>query len=881
MAMSERALMDDEPGYDLLMRAAAAYKGVVADPRSFGPVATRLVAEARRVGDAEALVMALRAEAWSERARLANTRAKELLDEAVRVARRHRLDDRLGDVLVTRAAVNLESGRSVAAQHDLDRAAAVLRDGRSPELDLQRAVLLQNLGRLSDAAAVYRRVLADPICSVDVRAKVANNLALIEVQRGNHEAAFEYLDEAAALAAKIGPALVAPFHQSRAWVTVQAGRLTASLRLFDEALRLYEAASLPLGEHYLEHADALVDLRLLPEASTMAQRAVEQFQVHGVLLMAAEAQLRAAWLALLNGDHPQAVADATAAIRSFRRQRRTAWAARATVIAVEAGVQTGEVSLAQLRAARRAATTLEKLSILSNAVEAHLAVGRVAAALGKRSVALAALQRAHQLARDAPVLVRLKGHVSAALAARLRRHDRAVVQHCRTGLADLRRHQAALASMELRALASGHGVELGRLGLEVLVRTGSAPRVLDWMERTRAAALFVVEPPDVEGFEEELTALQAVHAELAQARRDSAGEPPELLAKQTAIESGLRRAGWARQASGTVRRTVVSPAELRRLFDGHVLVAYGTLNGQLLAVVLEARRTRLVQLGSLEPVQFEANALLFALRRLTRPSPSPASLAGARASADLSLRRLAELLLRPLGLPDDAPLVVIPSGRLQHLPWSALHTAPVSAAPSASFWARTRQRQAGPGGDVVLVAGPELPGAVAEVDALRGLHRRPAVLVPPASTVGAAADALNGAALAHLACHGQLRSDNPTFSSLLLSNGSLTVQELDLRGIAPHRIILAACDSATGVSYEGDELLGFVSALIARGTAGLIASTVTVPDLEAVSLMRSLHECLLRGDTLADALHAARATVDRTDPRAFVNWCAFTAFGAA
>ena len=142
-------------------------------------------------------------------------------------------------------------------------------------------------------------------------------------------------------------------------------------------------------------------------------------------------------------------------------------------------------------------------------------------------------------------------------------------------------------------------------------------------------------------------------------------------------------------------------------------------------------------------------------------------------------------------------------------------------------------------------------------------------------------DALAGAALVHLACHGRLRSDNPMFSALLLSNGPLTVHELDLRGIAPHRMILAACDSAADTSYEGDELVGFVSALMARGTAGLVASSIMVPDLEAVALMCSLHE-LVQGDApLAEALHGARSRIDRNDPRGFVNWCAFTAFGGA
>jgi len=870
--------MDNEPKQDLLIRAAAAYKGVVADPGEFGPVAASLVAEARRAGDSEALVLALRAEAWSERARLGNTRAKELLDEAVRVARRYRLDGPLGEVLVTRAAVNQELGHVAAAQHDLDRAKPLLRGREAAELALQQAALLQNIGRLSEAVAIYRRALAVPDCPVDVKAKMANNLGLIEAHRGRHRAALAHLDEAARMAAEVGPALVAIVAQSRAWVTVQSGRLTESLGLFDEAARLYEVAGLPLGEHYIEYTDALVDLRLLPEARAMAERAVELFEAHGILLMAAEAQLRAARLALLTRDE-QGAAAAERAARSFRRQRRTAWAAMADVLAVEVRGQGGEVSAAQLQVARRAAATLERLGIRSSAVEAYVAAGRLAFGLGRRAPALVSLGRAQALARHAPVLVRLKGHVAGALAARLGGHDRGVLQRCHAGLTDLARHRAAFASLELRALASGHGVELGRLGLDVLVRTSSAARALDWMERTRAAALFTVEPAATEGLEEELAALQVVDAELAQARRDSGAEPPELLARQTAIESRIRRATWMRQASGDLKGAVLPLAELRRRLEGQVLVEYGSLDGRLLAAVLDARRTRLVQLGPLKPVQDEANALLFSLRRLTRPGP-PAAIEAARASADFGLRRLTELLLRPLGLPDDQRLVIVPAAALQRIPWSGLHPAPVSIAPSASFWARTRQRQV-IGGDVVLIAGPDLAGAAAEVETLRGLHDRPTVLMPPTSTVSAAAKALDGAALAHLACHGRLRSDNPTFSSLLLSDGSLTVQELDLRGIAPHRMILAACDSAAGVSYAGDELLGFVSALIARGTAGLIASAVMVPDLEAVSLMRSLHEFLRRGATLAEALHAARATIDRDDRRAFVNWCAFTAFGAA
>ena len=179
------------------------------------------------------------------------------------------------------------------------------------------------------------------------------------------------------------------------------------------------------------------------------------------------------------------------------------------------------------------------------------------------------------------------------------------------------------------------------------------------------------------------------------------------------------------------------------------------------------------------------------------------------------------------------------------------------------------------------MAGPDLPGAVAEVDSLTGIHPAATSITPPASTADTVAGALAGADLAHLACHGTLRADNPMFSSLLLSDGPLTVQEAYARGLAPHRLVLASCESGSQVSYAGDEVLGFVSALLARGTAGILASTAVVPDVKAVDLMTAVHRGLARGATLARALHEARATTNLEDPGHYVNWCTFSAHGAA
>ena len=130
-------------------------------------------------------------------------------------------------------------------------------------------------------------------------------------------------------------------------------------------------------------------------------------------------------------------------------------------------------------------------------------------------------------------------------------------------------------------------------------------------------------------------------------------------------------------------------------------------------------------------------------------------------------------------------------------------------------------------------------------------------------------------------CHGRLRSDNPLFSSLVLSDGPLTVQELETRAVAPHRLVLASCESGADVSYAGDEVVGFISSLLARGTAGVVASVAAVPDVAAADLMTALHERLVKGGTLARALYEARDALNRTAPDAYVNWCTFSAYGAA
>lgn len=808
------------------------------------------------------------------RARWDDSQARRLLDEAVRVARRHDLAYAEAIVLVARAAVLQELGKVARSTRDLDAALSAM--GRAQDVDpeerarflarvrLSRAIVEQNAGHPAAAEERYRELLSEPGLDARLTAAATNNHALVLAEGGSYDRALRQSDAAVALATAEVPGLVAPLIQTRAWIAVRAGRLEQGMHDFDRASVAYVEAGIPLGEYYTEFADAMMDLRLLPEAAAAAANAVHELEASGVPLMATEAQLRLARIALLTGDVDGARSHADAAAEAARRQRRAGWRDRAVLVGVEARLEAEVAGVTELGVARRAAARLERAGNLHSAVEAYLVAGRVALAVDRPQDAVVTLGRAGDLARDGQVLVRLRGRLARALAARAAHSPSAALVECRSGLRDLAVHRSALPTIELRALASGHGAELGEIGLGVVLAGGSPAKALAWMERTRAAALLAKFP--------------ASDSPLAERR------PPGA---DVVNEDGPRvsAADWSRSARDGARGPVPVPrglAPIRESLDGRTLVELGRFEGRLVAVVVDARRARLVELGAEEDVATELRPLLFALRRLANPR-SAAAAAAARASADLRIARLRALLIAPLGVGDQDELVVVPVGMLHGVPWSCLHDGPLAQAPSATFWVRTRRAalaRAGTG-STVLVAGPDLVGANEEVEALRAVHPQALALAPQHALAHSVVAALADADLAHLACHGTPRADNPMFSSLLLADGPVTVQELHGAGVAPHRLVLASCHSGAEVAYAGDEVLGFVSAMLAQGTGGVVASIAAVPDVAAVDLMLELHRELRDGRTLARALHAARARVDRSTPEGFVNWCTFAAHGAA
>ena len=110
---------------------------------------------------------------------------------------------------------------------------------------------------------------------------------------------------------------------------------------------------------------------------------------------------------------------------------------------------------------------------------------------------------------------------------------------------------------------------------------------------------------------------------------------------------------------------------------------------------------------------------------------------------------------------------------------------------------------------VSFVCGPELSTSEGEVGTESARYAAAHVLVGEAATAGAAASAMEGARIAHVAAHGTFRGDAPLFSSLQLADGPLYLYDLDRLAAPPHTVVLSACDVGDSAAVGTDEGLAW------------------------------------------------------------------------
>jgi CHAT domain-containing protein/tetratricopeptide (TPR) repeat protein len=847
--------------------------------------AVDLVRAARRLGDAAAEVEATRLKGWLERELTDYAASRRSLARAARLGREHGLVGPTADVLATRASVNLEQGRLRQARRDIRASRALLEGESSAEIDLQEAILEDASGNLLAAAELYGRVLGRTRLRtpIETRLRAQNNLALVLSQLGRFTGAAAAAHAARALAEQVGRSSVGIVTHNEALIAVRSGRVAEALAMFDRAEGILREVGWPLGEAYIERIEVLMSLNLLGDASRTAERAIAHLERAGVVLLLGEAHLAHGRVLLARGDSEGAERAVTLALPHLRRSRGDVWRARATLLLVHARLGSGRGTHRDAASIGEAIETLASSGFQAEEIDARLTLARLQRHLGNVEAARAQLEAVTTHRRHQVAFVRLKARVATCLLTEMDRDYAGVRRSARAGLEDLDRYRVALPTAELRALASAHGVELAVLGLQSSLVARRPSAVFDWIERGRqASALSVAPEPHSPAVAQTMARLRAVVAQQASSEDESPGEQRRLVARQARLEAEVLRLLRSEKATVPTAITRARAAHVRSNLQDAALISFAVVGQRTLAVCLRRTRVSLHDLGDTAQAVMEAGALAFGLRRLMR-ARSPASLDAARGSVAYSMATLDALLAAPLAraLSSTEEVVVIPTGSLFGVPWHALDTLSskrVTVCPSASLWLRATAARSD--GKVIVAAGPDLAAAPQEVHAIGRLHDGATVLVPPRSTVQAVSDAIDGARLVHLACHGSFRADNPSFSSLQLSDGPLTMLDFEGLSSAPNSVILASCDAGLSGVLPGEELRGFVSALLTRGARSVVASAVPVPDVDTMPLMIDVHARLAMGHGVADALDVSRRRLDDHDPSRLVVRLAFAHFGA-
>jgi CHAT domain-containing protein len=355
-----------------------------------------------------------------------------------------------------------------------------------------------------------------------------------------------------------------------------------------------------------------------------------------------------------------------------------------------------------------------------------------------------------------------------------------------------------------------------------------------------------------------------------------------LVQRQLALERKIRdHVRRSRQGTALESASVPSPTAVAARLGPRALIEFIEYGSELHAVTMTTNRVRHHRLAATDEVRDLVRRLPFGLGRLANATTGRDDRAAALALVRDAAQRLDQLILHPLAEAADRPLVLVPTGPLQSLPWALLPSCaarPVVIAPSAMLWVRAAAQQPTSDGHVVVCAGPGLPGAEAEASAVANLYAEKP-LVGPAATVSAVTSALDGAALAHLAAHGTAHEHNPLFSSLRFADGPLMIYDLERLDRVPHTVVLAACDSARSVVTAGNELLGLSATFISLGAAQVVASVLPVLDAQTAPLMTALHRRMATGEPAAEALAAAqRETVG--DERVMAMASGFVCIGA-
>jgi tetratricopeptide (TPR) repeat protein len=773
-----------------------------------------------------------------------------------------RADPVRGRLLISLAWVEAERGRVDLGFRLLDEAALLLPPDRLPLLHAQRAVLLRRNGRTDLAAPEFDRAVAGLTDPLDL-VKALNNRALLRLDTGRVSAAREDLGRALTLARRHELTMMAAVAQlNLGCLDYVSGDLPAALGTFATVRPVYESV-VPgrLAVVDIERARALVAAGLFREADRCLAGALAQAASQGQDHTRADALQVRAEAALLAGNPSAAATWAATARSGFRRRGNPRHEALAALLSLRAAAERAAEPVAGeiVARGRRLAAELQKLKLPEDARVAALVTARALTRVGREKAAEQLIERYGKPGRHDRLDTRLLWRLTRAELARARKQPETADRELVSGMVTLHRQRGRFGCLDLQTGASVHGRDLARAGLRAALESGRFAAIFRWSERARAQALLLppVRPPADPATAEALEDLRQTRQAIRTAELKGAKPSPKLRARAEELSRTIRETTWSVPGGATAGTRIATPAAVRGALHGAVLVAYLDTGEHLAAIVLGRDTAAVVELGERRAAEEAVVRLRADLDTAAgRAMPGRLATAVARATRE-DAGRLAALVVDPIRRRiGDHDLVIVPTGLLATAPWAVLPglaRRPVTVAPSATAWL-ARRKPSGRDGRTVLVAGPGNQRAPEEIRSIAGRRPGATVLTGSAATPAATLAAIDGAGVAHLAAHGRHEAQNALFSSLELHGGPVLGYDLQRLEKPPELVVLAGCELGLSEVRPGDESFGMASALLAAGTATVIASVCRVADDAASEAMAGLHRELAAGRTPAEAL---------------------------
>jgi hypothetical protein len=252
------------------------------------------------------------------------------------------------------------------------------------------------------------------------------------------------------------------------------------------------------------------------------------------------------------------------------------------------------------------------------------------------------------------------------------------------------------------------------------------------------------------------------------------------------------------------------------------------------------------------------------------------------------LNRIGQWLLPPLEIPDRAKqLLIIPEGQLASLPWNALANGhgplvdehQLTIAPSLRHHLAAREKRNRSTANHLFVGDiTGLDHVAPEIKAVkRALGNKNTTVYDACRRTDWPTEGVSN--IWHYIGHGQLRADNPFYSSLSLNDGPLFAADFRLMKNDVNLVTLAACRTGQQTSLPGEEATGLVRSLLEMGARNVVASGWAVSDLSTSQWMKYIYTCYLNGQSVAQAIRQASIRLREQYPSAY-HWGAFSVFGA-